>query len=75
MISGNNFSPLQLARNPLPFFAPMLNWIMTFLLLALICAVLGFGLVGGAAAAIARGLFLFFLTVFAVSFFASHRKI
>ncbi|MCQ8184109.1 DUF1328 domain-containing protein [Parvularcula maris] len=45
----------------------MLGWALTFLLIALIAAALGFGGVAGAASSIAVVLFWVFLALFAVS--------
>ena len=45
----------------------MLNYAITFLIIALIAGVLGFGVIAGAAATIARVLFLVFLVLFLVS--------
>jgi len=47
----------------------MLSWALTFLIIALIAAVLGFGVIAGTAAAIAKILFLVFLVLFIVSLF------
>jgi uncharacterized membrane protein YtjA (UPF0391 family) len=45
----------------------MLGYAITFFLIAIIAAVLGFGAIAGTAALIARVLFLIFLVLFAVS--------
>jgi len=45
----------------------MLSWALTFLVVALIAGVLGFGVVAGTAAEIAKILFLLFLVLFVVS--------
>ena len=45
----------------------MLNWAVTFLVLALIAAVLGFGGIAADAAYIGKMLFYLFLVLFAVS--------
>ena len=45
----------------------MLGWALTFLVIALIAAVLGFGVVAGTAAEFAKILFLVFLVLFIVS--------
>ncbi len=45
----------------------MLGWAITFLVIALIAAVLGFGAVAGLAATIAKILFVVFLILFVVS--------
>lgn len=45
----------------------MLSWSLTFLIIALIAAVLGFSVVAGTAAWIAKVLFVLFLILFLVS--------
>lgn len=45
----------------------MLGWAITFLVVALIAAVLGFGVIAGTAAWIAKLLFFVFLVLFVVS--------
>jgi len=45
----------------------MLSWALTFLVIALIAGVLGFGVVAGTAAQIAQVLFFLFLVLFVVS--------
>lgn len=45
----------------------MLNWALTFLVIALIAAVLGFTSIAGAAIGIAKILFYIFLILFLVS--------
>jgi uncharacterized membrane protein YtjA (UPF0391 family) len=45
----------------------MLGYAITFLVIALIAAVLGFGVIAGTAAAIAKVLFVVFLILFVVS--------
>jgi uncharacterized membrane protein YtjA (UPF0391 family) len=47
---------------------PMLSWALTFLIIALIAAVLGFGGIAGSAAWIAQVLFGIFIILFLVSF-------
>lgn len=51
----------------------MLNYAITFLVIALIAGILGFGAVEGTAAYIARVLFLIFLICFVVSLFRSRK--
>lgn len=46
---------------------PMLNWALTFLVIALIAALLGFTSIAGAAMGIAKILFYVFLILFLVS--------
>jgi uncharacterized membrane protein YtjA (UPF0391 family) len=46
----------------------MLSWAITFLIIALFAALLGFGGIAGTAAGIAKVLFLVFLVLFAMSF-------
>ena len=45
----------------------MLNWALLFLIVALVSAVLGFGVVAGTAAWFAQVLFVVFLVLFLVS--------
>ncbi|TWU00644.1 hypothetical protein Pla108_15960 [Botrimarina colliarenosi] len=45
----------------------MLSWALTFLVIALIAAALGFGGIAGASAGIAKILFFVFLVLFIVS--------
>ncbi len=45
----------------------MLQWALTFLIIALVAAVLGFGVLAGAAAQIAQILFFVFLVLLLVS--------
>jgi uncharacterized membrane protein YtjA (UPF0391 family) len=45
----------------------MLNWALTFLVIALIAGALGFGGIAGTAVEIAKILFFVFLVLFAVS--------
>ena len=52
----------------------MLNYAFLFLIIALISAVLGFGVIAGTAAAIAKILFLLFLILFVASLFMGRRK-
>lgn len=52
----------------------MLNYALIFLLIAFIAGVLGFGVIAGTAAAIAKGLFLIFLVLFVVSLFHGRRR-
>lgn len=51
----------------------MLSWALTFLVIALIAAVLGFGGIAGTAAGIAKVLFLVFLVLFIVSMLFGRR--
>ena len=52
----------------------MLNWAITFLIIALIAAVLGFGVLAGTAMQIAKILFVVFLVLFVLSFFMGKRS-
>lgn len=52
----------------------MLSWALTFLVIALIAAALGFGGVAGAATGIAKILFFVFLVAFVVSFVMERRR-
>ncbi len=51
----------------------MLNWALTFLVVALIAGVLGFGGIAGTTVGIAKIIFLVFLIAFAVSLFVGRR--
>lgn len=51
----------------------MLNLAITFLVVALIAAVLGFGVLAGTAMEIAKILFFVFIVLFVVSMFAGRR--
>ena len=53
----------------------MLSWALTFLVVALIAAVLGFGIIAGTAASIAKILFFVFLVLFVVSFLRGRRTV
>ena len=51
----------------------MLNYAVTFLLIAVIAGVLGFGVVAGTAATIAKVCFILFLVLFVFSLFRGKR--
>jgi len=51
----------------------MLNWAITFLVIALIAAVLGFGVLAGTAMEIAKILFFVFIVLFVLSFLMGRR--
>ena len=51
----------------------MLNYTLFFLVLALVAGALGFGVIAGTAALIAKVLFVVFLVLFVASFFRSRR--
>ena len=51
----------------------MLSYAVTFLLIALIAGILGFGVVAGTAAAIAKVLFIIFLVLFIASLFRARK--
>jgi len=51
----------------------MLSWALTFLIVAIVAAILGFGVVAGTAAWIAKALFVVFLILFLVSLIAGRR--
>ncbi len=51
----------------------MLNLAITFLIVALIAAVLGFGVLAGTAMEIAKILFFVFIVLFVISMFAGRR--
>ena len=52
----------------------MLSWAITFLVIALIAAVLGFGGIAGTAVGFAKILFFVFLVLFVVSLIFGGRK-
>ncbi len=52
----------------------MLSWALTFLVIALIAGVLGFGVVAGTAASIAKILFFVFLVLFIVGLLMGRRS-
>lgn len=52
----------------------MLSYAVTFLIIALIAGILGFGVVAGTAASIAQVLFLVFVVLFFVSMLRSRRS-
>ncbi len=51
----------------------MLGWALTFLVIALIAGVLGFGVVAGTAASIAKILFVVFLVLFVIGLVLGRR--
>lgn len=51
----------------------MLSWAITFLVIAIVAAVLGFGGIIGAGAGVAKALFVVFLVLFAVSYVVGRR--
>ena len=51
----------------------MLSWAVTFLIIALIAAVLGFGGIAGTAVGIAKIIFVVFLVLFVLSFIMGRR--
>ena len=53
----------------------MLHYAWVFLVIALIAAVLGFGVIAGTAATIAKFLFVAFLVIFLVSFLMGRRTV
>lgn len=53
----------------------MLNWAITFLVIALIAALLGFGGIAGTAVGFAKILFFVFLVLFIVSLIMGRRKV
>ncbi len=52
----------------------MLNYAITFLIIALIAGILGFGVVAGTAALIAKWCFLFFIILFLLSLIRTSSK-
>ena len=53
----------------------MLSYAVTFLIIAIIAGVLGFGVIAGTAAMIARVLFILFLILFLASLFTGKRGV
>ncbi len=51
----------------------MISWALTFLLIALIAAALGFGVLAGTAVYIAKLIFVVFLILFILSFIMGRR--
>ena len=51
----------------------MLSWALTFLIVALVAGVLGFGVVAGTAASIAKILFFVFLVLFIIGLVMGRR--
>lgn len=54
-------------------FLPMLNYAVIFLIVAILAGVLGFGVIAGTAATIAKVLFVLFLVLFLVSLIRGKR--
>ncbi|MBX7156866.1 MAG: DUF1328 domain-containing protein [Verrucomicrobiae bacterium] len=52
----------------------MLGYAITFLIIAIIAGVLGFGVIAGTAAGIAKILFFIFLVLFIISLFFGRRN-
>jgi uncharacterized membrane protein YtjA (UPF0391 family) len=52
----------------------MLSYAITFLIIAIIAGILGFGVIAGTAAMIARVLFFLFLVLFIASFFRGNKS-
>ena len=52
----------------------MLGWALTFLVIALVAGLFGFGLIAGTAIGIAKILFFVFLILFLVSLIAGRRR-
>jgi len=52
---------------------PMLGYAITFFIIAIIAGVLGFGVIAGTAALIAKILFALFLVLFIAAFFGAKR--
>lgn len=56
-------------------YPAMLSWTVTFLVVALIAAVLGFGGIAGAAAGVAKICFFIFLVFFLISLITGRRAV
>ena len=54
---------------------PMLSWTLTFIVVALIAGVLGFGALAGAAATVAKVCFVIFLILFVLSLIRGKKSI
>ena len=52
----------------------MLGWSVTFLVIAIVAFLLGFGVIGGAAIEIAKILFFVFLVLFVISLVMGRRR-
>ena len=52
----------------------MLSWALTFLVIALVAGLFGFGIIAGTSIAIAKILFFIFLILFLVSLIAGRRR-
>lgn len=52
----------------------MLSWAITFLVIALIAAIFGFGILAGTAMEIAKIIFFVFIILFVISFFMGKRS-
>jgi uncharacterized membrane protein YtjA (UPF0391 family) len=63
--------PAFLCQSRQPRTFAMLNWAVTFLVIALIAAVFGFGGIVSAAVGIAKLLFFIFIVLFAISLIMS----
>ena len=67
--------PWQTASEPTKGTNPTrISWAVTFLIIALIAAVLGFGVLAGTAMEIAKILFFVFIVLFVLSFFVGGRR-
>ena len=53
----------------------MLSWTLTFIVVALIAGVLGFGTLAGAAATVAKVCFVLFLVLFVISLLRGKKSI
>lgn len=60
-------------NSPLRLEIAMLGWAITFLIIALIAGVLGFGVIAGTAATIAKILFVVFLVLFVIGLIMGRR--
>lgn len=68
--SRNTFLYFRKRNNPRMLEFNMLNWALTFLVLALIAALFGFGGIAASATSIAQVLFFLFVVLFVVSLIA-----
>lgn len=66
--------PAPLRQHPNSSY-PMLSWTLTFIVVALIAGVLGFGALAGAAATVAQVCFVIFLILFVLSLIRGKKSI
>ena len=72
--TGRTSSSGALRQHPNPSYL-MLSWTLTFIVVALIAGVLGFGALAGAAATVAQVCFVIFLILFVLSLIRGKKSI